>query len=50
MPWQEVSTMWLRYEFVMLAMRENANMAALCRRFGVSRKTGAPTSAPVGHG
>lgn len=40
MPWQEVSTMSLRYEFVMLARREEANLAALCRRFGVSRKTG----------
>jgi len=25
MPWHEVSTMSLRYEFVMLAMREDAN-------------------------
>ena len=40
MPWQEVSTMLLRKEFVMLASREGANRAMLCRRFGISRKTG----------
>lgn len=40
MPWQEVSTMSLRQEFVMLAMREGANVRELCRRFGVSPKTG----------
>lgn len=40
MPWQEVSTMLLRKEFVMLASSEGANRAELCRRFGISRKTG----------
>lgn len=40
MPWQEVSTMALREEFVMLASVEGANRAELCRRFGISRKTG----------
>ncbi len=40
MPWQEVCTMSLRKEFVMLASSEGANRAALCRRFGISRKTG----------
>lgn len=40
MPWQEASTMSLRREFVMLATAEGTNRAALCRRFGVSRKTG----------
>lgn len=40
MPWQEVSTMLLRKEFVMLASREGANRAMLCRRFDISRKTG----------
>lgn len=40
MPWQEVSTMLLRKEFVMLASRKGANRAMLCRRFGISRKTG----------
>lgn len=40
MPWQEVSTMSLRQEFVMLASRGGANHTLLCRRFGISRKTG----------
>src|SRR6201988_3001575 len=40
MPWQEVSTMSLRREFCALADRETANMSELCRRFGISRKTG----------
>ena len=40
MPWQEVSTMSLRQEFVMLASGDGANHALLCRRFGISRKTG----------
>ena len=40
MPWQEVSTMSLRQEFVMLAGAEGVNRASLCRRFVISRKTG----------
>lgn len=40
MPRHEVSTVSLRSEFVMLAMQVAANMTELCRRFGVSRKTG----------
>lgn len=40
MPWQEVSTMSLRREFVELAQAEGANVAALCRHFEISRKTG----------
>jgi transposase InsO family protein len=40
MPWQEVSTMSLRREFCALAEQETANMSALCRRYGISRKTG----------
>ena len=40
MPWSEVSVMELRWEFVMLARQEGANVSALCRRFGISRKTG----------
>lgn len=40
MPWQEVSTMSLRREFVMLARQEGANVRELCRRFGISPKTG----------
>lgn len=40
MPWQEVCTMSLRLEFVTLAMQEEANVRDLCRRFGISPKTG----------
>lgn len=40
MPWQEVSTMSLRSEFVMLASQPEANRRALCRRYGISPKTG----------
>ena len=40
MPWKEVTTMSLRLEFVRLALHEDANMSELCRRFGISRKTG----------
>lgn len=40
MPWSEVSLMDLRKEFVMLAEQDGSNMSALCRRFGISRKTG----------
>jgi transposase InsO family protein len=40
MPWNEVSTVSLRLEFVHLASQEGANMRQLCRRFAVSPKTG----------
>jgi transposase-like protein len=40
MPWSECDRMSLREEFVMLASREGTEMSELCRRFGVSRKTG----------
>ncbi|HET6787896.1 MAG TPA: IS481 family transposase [Aquabacterium sp.] len=40
MPWSEVSTVMLRQEFVTLAERPDANIRALCRRFGVSPETG----------
>ncbi len=39
MPWQECSTMSLRQEFLALAQR-GSNFSQLCRRFGISRKTG----------
>jgi transposase InsO family protein len=39
MPWSEVSRMGLREEFVTLASVEGANVAGLCRRFAISRKT-----------
>ena len=40
MPWQEVGTVSLRREFVILAKQPGANMAELCRRFHIARKTG----------
>ena len=40
MPWQECSTMTLRREFLVLAQQPGANFSRLCRRFGISRKTG----------
>ena len=40
MPWQEVSIMSLRREFVALATEEGANRRALCRHFGISPTTG----------
>lgn len=40
MPWQEVSKMSLKQEFVSLASADGANVAELCRRFGISRQTG----------
>ena len=40
MPWQEVSAMSLKQEFVVLANQEGANVRELCRRFGISPQTG----------
>jgi transposase InsO family protein len=40
MPWQECSLMNSRYEFLSLVMRPGSNFSQLCRRFGISRKTG----------
>jgi transposase InsO family protein len=40
MPWQEVSVMDERREFVRLATQEGANRRALCRRFEISPETG----------
>jgi transposase InsO family protein len=40
MPWKESTSMSLRTEFIHLAQLENANISELCRRFGISRKTG----------
>jgi transposase-like protein len=39
MPWNEVSTVSLRLEFVTLAAVEGANIRELCRRYGVSPET-----------
>lgn len=40
MPWQEVTTMTLRTEFMMLAIQEGSNIAQLCRLFNISRDKG----------
>lgn len=40
MPWQERTDVELRSEFVARARQEGANIAALCRQYGISRKTG----------
>ena len=40
MAWKDVSAMSQRVEFVVLATAEGAHVSELCRRFGVSRKTG----------
>jgi transposase InsO family protein len=39
MPWQEVTVVSLRAEFVALARQEGANVRCLCRRFGISPPT-----------
>lgn len=40
MPWQEATRMSLREEFVKLAKVAGVNRRELCRRFGISAKTG----------
>lgn len=40
MPWQEVSTLTLKYEFVMFAQQEGCNVSLLCKSYNISRKTG----------
>jgi transposase len=40
MPWGEVTRVSLREEFVQLAMQTDVNKRELCRRFGISPKTG----------
>jgi transposase InsO family protein len=40
MPWQPRALMSIKQEFVELAGREGANRRELCRRFGISPKTG----------
>lgn len=40
MPWQPRDLMDTRREFLELALREGANRRELCRRFGISPKTG----------
>ena len=41
MPWKECTVVTQRSEFVLLAQTNNeVSMSELCRRFGISRKTG----------
>jgi transposase InsO family protein len=40
MPWEARDTVSLREEFVFLASQSDRNMAQLCERFGIARKTG----------
>lgn len=40
MPWKECDLVSSREEFVRLGTAKGANVAELCRRFGISRKTG----------
>jgi transposase-like protein len=40
MPWQEVSVVTLRQEFVVLAQQPEANVRALCQRFEINPSTG----------
>lgn len=40
MPWKEITTMSLRFEFIQRALVKNTNFSQLCREFGISRKTG----------
>jgi len=40
MPWKAKTTMSQRQEFVELALKENANIRALCREFGITARTG----------
>ena len=40
MPWNVLSKMKLRAEFSVLASEDSSNISALCRQYGISRKTG----------
>jgi putative transposase len=40
MPWRVTSPMYERQRFVLDAEHTSASFAELCRRYGVSRKTG----------
>lgn len=40
MPWKELYTVGIREEFVIKARSPGANVSALCREYGVARKTG----------
>jgi len=40
MPWQECDAVSNREEFCRLAVLPDSKLSVLCRRFGISRKTG----------
>ena len=40
MPWKENTTMSQRQEFVQEALKESANIRALCREYGITPRTG----------
>lgn len=40
MSWKEITIMSQRIEFIDLAIKDDANISELCRRFKISRKTG----------
>jgi putative transposase len=40
MPWKAITMTQQRQEFVRRALAKNANLSALCREFGITRKTG----------
>jgi transposase InsO family protein len=40
MPWKETSVMETRFEFVLRAFKSTVNFRELCRKYGVSTKTG----------
>lgn len=40
MPWEERKTMSIREEFAAAVLSEEESFAAVCRRYGISRKTG----------
>ncbi len=40
MSWKEVTTLSLRLDFIKLALTKDSNFSQLCRKFGISRKTG----------
>jgi len=40
MPWREATVTSERFEFVVLAGQDDANIQQLCRRYGISRTTG----------
>jgi len=49
MPWREMSQEDQRLEFVLEAQRDEVSFAELCRRYGVSRKTGYEVMARFKH-